>query len=207
MSLTNILLWLVPFLLIAAAFFSFRLKTFRGLRYKIYGVILFVAFLSDLTGFSFRADQFDTVIKMLVLFVISEACWNLLRIKNRNAAKVLIFCCIAVFGLVYSSWIFQGPKNAERLWKAETVDRYKNDQAEYVVKERRLLKGIKKVRVFELYKNINSLPLESKIRTWEAAEGYYRADFNYRWSYSYSGVRLDLISGKDTLWTLGEQFK
>ena len=78
----------------------------------------FHCFLFDLMGISFKADQFDSVLKLMVLFIVSEVCWNFLRLKNRIAASAHIAGSFVVFFLAYSGWVYSGPSGAA-IWKAD----------------------------------------------------------------------------------------
>ncbi|HMA64419.1 MAG TPA: hypothetical protein VKO63_04455, partial [Chitinispirillaceae bacterium] len=61
-------------------------------------------------------------------------------------------------------------------------------------------------RIIRLYK-VKKVPMiEERIREYKVPDGYQSSEFTFGWSNTANGVRLDLISGKDTIWTLGEGF-
>ena len=102
MKILNFFIWVLPFLVLVCAYFGFRSNAHKRIRYLVYAVVLFIAFLFDLMGISFKADQFDSVLKLMVLFIVSEVCWNFLRLKNRIAASAHIAGSFVVFFLAYS---------------------------------------------------------------------------------------------------------
>ncbi|HON09591.1 MAG: hypothetical protein GX089_17595 [Fibrobacter sp.] len=204
MKILNFLIWVLPFLVLVCAYFGFRSKAHRKIRYLVYAIVVFIAFLFDLMGISFKADQFDSVLKLMVLFIVSEVCWNFLRLKNRIAASAHIAGSFIVFFLAYSGWVYSGPSGAQAIWKADVAGSYLSGKTMYVVKERKMVRLGEKKRIFELHKVKNNLPLESEINTWEVPESYALAEFSFGWSTTPEGVNVDLISGGDTLWTLVE---
>ena len=87
----NFLLWTLPFLVLLLSFLSFRVDLLKPLRYKIYILILFIAFVLDLTHMSFTNDVFDTIRFLLVTFILVIFYGMLLEFVNLRSELYSLF--------------------------------------------------------------------------------------------------------------------
>jgi len=202
----NFVLWLLPLLVLILSFVSFRVNAFKASRYKIYVLLLFIAFLFDLMHLSFTNDIIDTVRFFLVTFIISDILWNVTKIRKPKVRATAVIVGLVAFGWVFSRWVIDGPNKNSMHWMKPVVSSYVNHKnRNYVLKEE-FESGKKPVKRLSLLKIKKVKLLEEEVRTYELPEGYANSDFNYQWSNTQNGVRLDLVNGKDTVWTLGEGF-
>jgi hypothetical protein len=203
----NFLLWTLPFLVLLLSFLSFRADILKPLRYKIYVFILFIAFLLDLTHISFVNDVFDTIRFLLVTFILGDFLWNVTKIRKTKTRAVFTTLGLISFCWVYMSWTIDGPRKNINHWSDKVVQTYTNHKNRlYVLKERieYSTRPVTRVLTISKIKKINML--EQQVREYKVPEGYENSEFRYGWSNTVNGVRLDLINGKDTIWTLGEGF-
>lgn len=177
------------------------------MRYKIYTLVLFVAFLFDLMHISFSNDIIDTVRFLFVTFIIADIFWNVTRMRKVFFRSTAVISGLIVFSWVYLSWTVDGPDKVFNHLKDKNISSYTNNKnRQYVLKEQ-FETGIRSVkRVFTLTKIKKVNILEEEVRAYNLPEGYVNSDFSFKWASTDSGVRLDLISGRDTIWTLGEGF-
>lgn len=202
----NVLIWLLPLVILFLSFLSFRLNAFKSLRYKIYALVLFIAFLLDLTHLSFTNDFIDTVRYLLVTLITGDLTWNVIRIRKPVLRGIAVILGLVAFGWAYFSWAIDGPDKNRNHWSRHVVSSYVNNKnRKYLLKD--CLESVSsEKRVLSLFKIKKVKFLEEELRAYEVPTGYEKLNFNYKWSNTLSGVRLDLINGKDTVWTLGEEF-
>lgn len=203
----NFLLWTLPFVVLLLSFLSFRADLLKPLRYKIYIFILFIAFVLDLTHMSFSYDLFDTIRFLLVTFILGDFLWNVTRISKPKTRAAFTTLGLISFCWVYMSWAIDGPRNNGNHWNDKLVETYTNHKHRvYVLKERVEYSTKPVTRKLSLSKIKKLNILEQQVREYKIPEGYGNSEFRYGWSDTQNGVRLDLINGKDTIWTLGEGF-
>lgn len=204
MNLIIMFLWVVPFLILPGGYLLFRLKRGRVIRYWIYFAILFCSFLFDLTGTSFRIDFFDILLFLGTTLTLCEFFWWLHFIKNKTLFSVVFLGALTFFILSYHEWILLGPQKISTLWESEIVDSFKGKTGNYRIKEKKNIEDGKTIRVFYLYKEMNSPFFEQIIGLFTVPADYKKAIFSFKWRNTAQGVRLDMIGDRDTLWTLGE---
>jgi hypothetical protein len=203
----NFLLWTLPFLVLMLSFLSFRVDLLKSLRYKIYILILFIAFILDLTHMSFTNDVFDTIRFLLVTFILGDFLWNVTRIRKPRLKIVFTILGLVSFCWVYMGWTIDGPQKNSDHWRDKLVQTYTNHKNRvYVLKERIKYSTKPVTRILTIYKIKKLNLIEQQVREYKIPEGYENSEFRYGWSNTANGVRLDLINGKDTIWTLGEGF-
>jgi hypothetical protein len=203
----NFLLWTLPFLVLMLSFLSFRVDLLKSLRYKIYILILFIAFILDLTHMSFINDVFDTIRFLLVTFILGDFLWNVTRIRKPKVRVIFTMLGIISFCWVYMSWTIDGPRKNSNHWRDKLVQTYTNHKNRvYVLKERVEYSTKPVTRKLAIFKIKKFDLIEQQVREYKIPEGYENSVFRYGWSNTANGVRLDLINGKDTIWTLGEGF-
>lgn len=202
----NVFVWLLPLVILILSFISFRLNAFKSLRYKIYALLLFIAFFFDLTHLSFTNDSTDTIHYLLVTFIIGDLAWNVIRIRKPVLRGIAVILGLAAFGWAYLSWAIDGPYKNSKYWNRQVVSSYVNHKNQNYLLKDCFGSGSSEKRVFSLFKIKKVKLLEEEVRMYEVPAGYEKSDFNYKWSNTLSGVRLDLINAKDTVWTLGEEF-
>jgi hypothetical protein len=199
-------MWLAPFLVIPVSYLTYREKKYRSTRFWIYGIILVTAFLSDLTSVSSTVDQIDTMLTLAVAIIIGELFWKLIHIKNKVMRTFFIICSLIAFTMMFKNWILSGPKNSDFKWRSPIADSYEGKMHHYTVKESKKNDKNRIVRTYELQKKISFFPLEKNVRSYRVPLGYSNSEFNFKWSDTSKGVRLDLVSDGDIIWTLGEGF-
>jgi hypothetical protein len=203
----NLFLWSLPLLMLLLSFISFKLNILKGVRYKFYTLVLFIAFLFDLMHLSFSNDILDTVRFLLVTFIIADILWNVTRMRKVFFKSAAVISGLIVFSWVYLSWVVDGPGKVFYHWKDKTISSYTNHKNRLYVLKEKFDTGARSVkRNFTLFKVKKVNILEEEVRTYTLPEGYVNSDFSFKWSNTDNVVRLDLINGKDTIWTLGEGF-
>jgi len=195
--------WLLPFLVLAAGYVSNKVNYLKPVRNKLYIFILFCAFLLDLTSLSFVNGYIDTVRYLIVTFILCDIGFSILRIKKVVIKAILVILGATLFLYTFSGWIFDGPSKVMEHCLNKQLDTYVNSkQNTYFVRQH--VNYLLKRRTMSLYR-VKQVPvMEQRIRDYKVPSGYLSSEFTFGWSNTANGVRLDLISGKDTLWTLGE---
>jgi hypothetical protein len=184
----NVLLWLVPVVILPASFLAYRFLPFRSLRYYGWNEIV------------------DTGLFFLVNFIFADYFWNIVKVKNRRLVISLVIIGVGIFGAIHCNWIAAGPANAWKLWNPGAVSSYTLGQVQYAVKDRDLFRIIKPARILTLSQRLGKWPLEKQIHAYRTPEDFSRTIFNYKWSETDQGVRVDLGTAGYTLWTMGEGF-
>jgi hypothetical protein len=170
-------------------------------------LVLFGAFLFDLMKLSFVNDLLDTMGLFLVTFVLADMGWTVLKIKKPKLRTFLVFSGLAVFVAVYWSWTIGGALHSIDFSKQSVLDSYTTKKnVQYNVKQHLKYGVISKKRFFTLHKNKKMNILEEAIRQYKLPAGYTNSEFSFGWSDTDKGVRINLINGRDTIWTLGEGF-
>ena len=203
----NFLLWTLPFFVLLLSFLSFRVDIIKSLRYKIYILVLFIAFVLDLTHLSFVNDYIDTGRFLLVTFILGDFLWNVTRISKPVSRTMFTVLSLFSFGWVYLSWTMDGPHKNHYHWSDNVVETYANHKNRvYVLKEHFEYSTKPVTRELSIFKIKKLNLLEEQVREYKIPDGYENSEFRYGWSNTQNGVRLDIINGKDTIWTLGEGF-
>lgn len=200
------ILWLAPVLASATGVLLSLIKDFRKIRYCVYFVILFIAFLFDLMSLSFTSDIMDTVFLLIVALSLSEIYWKLFRFKNRVFYTLSVVIGLFIFIFAFKPWFSGGPENVKRNWESQIVSEHTRHAVKYTVKEIKVLNKKRLLRKFRVNKNSKYLPLEKLIGTYTVPEGYYNAEFRFNWTTKENKFGVDLIGDKDVLWTIGEGF-
>ncbi len=203
----NVLIWLLPFIVLALGYFSNKVNFFKPFRIKLYAVVLFCAFLFDLMSFSFVNTYVDSISYLIVTFILCDIGFNILRIKKVLLKTILIILGAAAFVYAYSGWISGGPSRVVEHWMEKQLDTYVNQNKDkYFLRQHTNYLTKQASRIISLYK-VKKVPvIEECVREYKVPDGYQLSEFKYGWSNTVKGVRLDLISGNDTIWTLGEGF-
>ncbi|NLE01200.1 MAG: hypothetical protein GX640_15140 [Fibrobacter sp.] len=196
--------WGLPLLLIPVSFLTYRMKNKKKKRYLVYIFILFVAFIFNLTGISFKVDFLDSTLYLVVSFIICEFCWSITRIKNRPLVTLFVICGVILFGAAYKDWLVGGPQKNNSLRATTIKDRYIIRENVYTVKERNTFTAKGMTKTIALYRDITKHPFETRIGEYVLPEGYFKAQIRYHWTRTPRGVKLNLIGDSDTLWSLGD---
>jgi hypothetical protein len=201
----NVVVWLLPFLVLVLGYFSNKVNFFKPVRIKLYGVILFCAFLCDLMSLSFVNGYADTIRYFVVTFILCDIGFSILRIKKVILKTILLILGSTAFIYAFSGWILDGPSKVNDHFVEKQLTTYVNDKHHtYAVRQH--VNYLLKSRSMSLYRVKKVAIMEERVRAYKVPSGYLSSEFTFRWSNTAKGVRLDLISGKDTLWTLGEGF-
>ncbi len=198
--------WLLPFVIIFASFFTSRIVSYRFTRYLIYFFILFLAFISDLQSISFRYDKIDILFYRAVLFVFADFFWRIVRNRKMYLRIGGIIIGIALFLWNYYEWIIVGPAYLNRLWNSQCVSVCKAKGREYYLKIRRQVYWKDSLaHNILLFKTLNPPILEQRIDKFHVPKGYERSNFSFVWDTTTSNmISVQIVGDNDTLWTLGE---
>jgi hypothetical protein len=205
MTFLKYTIWLLPCIVVAAAFFTSGIKRFRFGRLGIYFVVLFSAFLLDLQSLSFRVDRIDFALEMTVLFVIADFFWRGIRKRNTVFRIGVLALGLGFFCLKYIDWFFAGTASVDALKETMHLSTFKAHQKIFFVKEH-LEFSLKKARSpnITLYRTFKVSPLEQQIDRFEVPEGYENTPLSFSWTTTPQSVSVQIIGDSDTLWTLGD---
>ncbi|NLD93080.1 MAG: hypothetical protein GX639_10460 [Fibrobacter sp.] len=203
----NVLIWLLPFIVLVLGYFSNKVNFIKLVRIKLYAVILFCAFLFDLMSLSFVNIYVDSISYLIVTFILCDIGFNILRIKKVLIKTILMILGVAAFVYAYKDWVAGGPSRVVEYWIEKPLDTYVNQKQErYFLRQHTNYFTTSAGRIISLYK-VKKVPvIETCVREYKVSDNYQLSEFMYGWSNTANGVRLDLINGKDTIWTLGEGF-
>jgi len=203
----NFLLWILPFFVLILSYFSFRINPVKGLRYRLYALVLFIVFVMDLMQLSFIIDTIDTVRFLFVTFIIADIGWNVIKIRKIPVKVLFMVLGITAYSLSYFGWVAGGPQKNSSFWYQKVIEQYTNHKnRNYILKEHTDSSLKETIRQLSLYK-VKKVPfIEELVREYRLPEGYEKAELKFGWSNTQNGVRLDIINNKDTIWTLGEGF-
>ena len=209
MKIFQIFLWASPVLLLPAGFYLSRLKLLRTQRNYLYAIIIFGAFFLNLTGISFKNDYLDKALYLSVALILLEIFWLLfydIRQRRKILFRFFSIIALALFITGFWKWFSVGPTNFERFWATGICGVFQNKSASYSIKESDNCSIFHPARLIDLTKSVKWSPFEKRINSYQTPEGYYNTPFDYQWSKTYQGVRVDIKDKADTLWTLGEGF-
>jgi hypothetical protein len=209
MKIFQIFIWASPLLLPPISFFLTRLKTLRTPRNYLYVIIIFGAFFLNLTGRSFKNDYIDKALYLSVALILLEIFWLLfydLRQKRKVLFRIFSTIALILFITGFWKWLSVGPTHFERFWITGISGVFQNKSVNYYIKEYDNCSFIHPTRLIALSKSVKWSPLEKKVNSYQTPEGYYNTPFDYKWSKTYQGIRVDIKDKSDTLWTLGEGF-
>jgi hypothetical protein len=200
-----VVVWLLPFFVLVSGYISNKTNAFKKVRNKLYILILFCAFLLDLTSLSFVNGYVDTIRYLIVTFVMCDIGFNILRIKKVVFKTIMMLLGVTAFLYAYSGWILDGPSRVMEHCLEKQLDTYVNNTHNtYFVRQH--VNYLLKNKTLSLYE-VKKVPfLEKRLSSFKVPEGYISSEFTFGWSNTAKGVRMNLISGKDTLWTLGKGF-
>lgn len=201
----NVVVWLLPFIVLALGYISNKVNLFKPVRIKIYIVLLFCAFLCDLMSLSFVNGYADTIRYLVITFILCDIGFSILQIKKSILKTIMAILGATAFLYAFSGWILDGPSRVMDHFVEKQLTTYVNDkQHTYIVRQR--VSDVLKSRTMSLYR-VKKVPvMKERVRAYKVPDGYVSSEFTFGWSNTAKGVRLDLISGNDTLWTLGEGF-
>ncbi len=197
-----IVLWLSPLALIAAGYFTSRIRRFQWTRFCLVCLVLFLAFLFDLQSLSFSSEAADLALSFAVLLALSDLIWRVARKKNRIVRAAAVVTGVTLFAAAYHAWFLSGPRFAEARISAECLARQKGKK-EYVIRKR-IFHGVWKADSTKLVlyrRRLGSL-LEQRCSYYTIPEGYENASFSFAWSRTESAGVVRIIGDADTLWTL-----
>jgi len=205
MDILGLFVWILPLITIAGAFFTSGVKAFRFQRYTLYLLVLFLAFLFDLTSLSFKNDAVDLIGQQITLLALSDFFWRGVRMKN-----MFLRCCSPVLGVLflivgYHDWIVGGPTRVYRFFDSKVASYSASPVHGYYVKIRGILKvkagGSDKIVLFK--KGALGI-LEQKCVEYRIPEGYVNAEFSYHWLRLEEHAAVHIVGDRDTLWTLAD---
>lgn len=198
--------WLFPLLIIPTSYVLFRFVPFRKVRFQVYAVILVMAFFFDLFKISFKSEVLDSVLYFSVLGIITEFVWNSTKLKRKIISGAVLVLFLPGFLYLNSAWLRAGADQRE-FRRNTVVDVHSCNSVEYALEKRLSRNWSDSSYKYILNRSIPRSPLEKQIDTYTTREGYFQAQFEYVWNCVDEGVKLDLVVGKDTLWSLGETCK
>ncbi|MBN1576029.1 MAG: hypothetical protein JW913_05720 [Chitinispirillaceae bacterium] len=205
MNILRSIVWCMPFILLAAGFFTSRITAFRLTRYGFYFGVLFCAFLFDLQSTSFRIDKIDILFALLVLFVLSDFFWRVVRSKHLWLRIAALVTGLALFSWNYHEWIIIGPKSLNRLWNSKRLSEFKTKHGLYYVKQRCPEHWRKSAPCDMVLLKTRITPfLEQRLDKYPIPEGYENSTISLVWDTSSQSVSVQMVGDNDTLWTLGD---
>jgi hypothetical protein len=197
--------WLLPIIIVIAAFFTSAIRRFRFGRYALFIAVLFLAFIFDLQSLSFRSDRIDFALEMAVLLALADLFWRGVRSKNKVLRIGALLVGLLFFVLSFKDWALAGTASVDTLKLSAHLSTYKAHKRIFFVKEQWEF-DMKKAHSpnITLYRTLKISPLEQQIDRFEVPEGYENSQFTYAWRTSPQSVSVQIISEPDTLWTLGD---
>lgn len=201
MNLSDLMLWLAPVIVVSGGICLSHVKKMKLLRYIIYGAVFFTAFLIDLNSLKFSDYRLDIALFLSVTLVFSEIFWNLIRSANKTVAMLSLFAAILLFAFVYKQWAILGPAKVRTLWESPVVSEFTRGADGYKIRESVSGQRIN-ARTLKLYKCMRHTPLEKFKGKFRVPEGYYNAQFRFRWYVKKGVINVELIGDSDILWTL-----
>lgn len=206
-TIVSYIVWLFPLLILPVGFVLFKFVPFKRVRFFIYALILVAAFFFDLFKVSFRSGIFDNILFFSVLLIVTEFVWGIAaKFKKRIISGIVLALYLPVFLFLNSAWLRADTENID-MRRNSVVDSHECSFAEYSLEKRLSRDLFDSSYVYTLNRFIPGTPLEEQIDTYTTQEGYFRAQFDYVWNCVDDGVKLDLVVGKDILWSLGEACK
>ena len=206
MKSLHFIVWIVPFLLMGAGFFTSKFKKFRFARLCVYVVILFLAFLLDLQSTSFVSDAADVLFSQIILITFSDILWRILRGRVKVIRIATAVTGLLLFGWWYKDWITDGPALLHLRWSTRIIERHVGAKGKYHIKEEITRKRNEEpVREFVLYKGRFAQLLEQECSSYIIPDGYEKADFFFSWREVKQEDEVQIVGDKDTLWTLSGQ--
>lgn len=205
MAISKYTIWLLPCIMVAAAFFTSGIKRFRFVRLGVSFAVLFCAFLLDLQSLSFRLDRLDFAFEMLVVFVIADFMWRGVRKRNCVFRIGVLALGVGFFCLRYIDWFVPGTASVGTLKESAHLSVFKAHKRLFFVKEHREF-NTKKAQApnITLYRTFKVSPLEQQMDGFEVPEGYENSSLSFSWIATQQSVSVQIIGDADTLWTLGD---
>lgn len=203
-TVLDILRWFAPALVIPSSYVAFRYLPGRRVRLWVYFVVLVALMVFDLFRLSLVSDLADLLLRQAVLFMVAEFLWLIALIRSRWALVTAAALIGVLWAVTNRAWLEAGPGEVPHLWRGRPAASYEDAPFTYVVEEHEVPFGEPPYRRFTLTKRRPPFPVEQKIKSYTTPEGYYRTPFHFAWRDTPEGVRVNLVAGPDTLWTLGE---
>ncbi len=207
MNTAHFLIWVTPILVLIAGFFASMIKQFRMGRYGIYLGVLFLAFILDLQSTSFKFDVLDFVFSQLVLLVLADFFWRVVRGKAVVLRVIGLITGCVLFGLTYKEWILKGPGPAsmQHVQQSKRLSEYKAHNKIFFIKEDRSNnRKSGPVCTLNLLKSGQLSITEQRIDHFEVPFGYENTVFSFAWTTTTESISVQIIGDTDTLWTLGD---
>jgi len=202
MSILTILLWLVPFLILPLAYVTARRIPFRKERFFTYFILLLILLFKGLFKLSFTIAAADTLLSMLVLFMVAELFWAFNRFKSKKVFVILIVLFLIPYSAYLFNWITNGPVYNVQYWKTMELGRKANGTGVYFVKDMRNAARLN--HTIGLYKRTAVPVLYKQIDEFITGKGYFKTSFACRWSETKHGVKADICDGPTVVWSIGE---
>ncbi|MDG5814846.1 hypothetical protein QA601_07150 [Chitinispirillales bacterium ANBcel5] len=204
MSFGTIAIWLVLILNISVSYLVFKKCTLGTFRTAAYMLILFTAFIFDLSGLSFSNLYLFSVFTMVVLFVLSELFWYLHK-KLTNLKVKIVFTIVGLSAFVVFVIPWAGAFSIPHATFPQTaVKYYEVENSEFVVRQRLRRNLFDLSHHFTLRRSIPFLPLEKKLDSYSSPEGYFDSVYKFLGTESSEGVHIIIVADEDTLWTVRE---
>jgi hypothetical protein len=196
------LLWLFPFIIVTAGFFSSNINHFRFGRVGLYVLVFFAAFLFDLQATSFKNDVSDSVFSLIMLLMLSDLFWRIIKLKTKILRIAGVLVGLILFMAFYHDWIADGPEGLARRHSAQVVAKYKNGKHTFYLKKKQVKNDSLTEQEYALFKERGFHLLEQYCNRYPLPEGYKNAEVSFKWKKKGNITEVRIIGDKDTLWTL-----
>lgn len=203
-----IMIWLIrliPLMVLASSYASYRYIPFRRQRLVLYFWILAGIITMNTLYISFANDLYDAIATQSALFMIYEFFFTITAKRTSIVKRISWVAGILLFTLSNMQWVSFGFPHMRCLWETTPVSSYTSKQHTYAVKDLVRYKYFKPARTFLYKKQYLSLPFEKAIKAYTVPPGYEFSNFSYTWSSPVTtGLQVDLIVDNYVLWSLGE---
>lgn len=202
MNYRDVVLWISPFILLSAGFFTAGIRRFRFGRIGLYVLIFLAAFILDLQATSFKTDVMDSIFSLIVLLMLSDLFWRIVRLKTRVLRFAGILVGLILFITFYHDWITDGPEGLTRKHSAEVIANHQNGKQKFYLKKKYVKNDTLTEQAYVLFKERGFHLLEQYCNRYSLPEGYENAEVSFKWINKGKITEVRIIGDKDTLWTL-----
>jgi hypothetical protein len=193
-----VLKWLLPFFVIVLGFLLHNITWKRKIKFALYSVVIFSAFLCDLNKISFVNDAHDKIAGFAFMVIVFDCIFSFFKNKANKVRIVANSVVMLIYLVLHLNWIFSGPNKNQTYWNSGIVSIHDYTTDSMVLKEKKT-----KIRKFILSKRLRVRPFEKYVHSFAAPDGYYLAQFTYKWKQTAKGTMVDLYDDSTLIWTLG----
>ncbi|MDR0306402.1 MAG: hypothetical protein LBI42_06135 [Chitinispirillales bacterium] len=201
----GILEWILPIAVIVLGFIFNRWVPLRKVRYSLYAVILFTAFIFDLNKIAFASDTVNSLSYLTILIALSEIVWICEAKKNRLllGGALIVFAPLFIYVYTAAMVILPFPCHSS---KNAVVDRFSCGSTAYVLRKRPSLDIFEPGHIYILCRAKGVGLFEKRVDRYTTPQGYYSACISPKHQCMADGIKIDLyVDNNYVLWSLGEK--